>query len=544
MVGTEPRFGTHDRQPTASRIRRLVDTCALSLVVALCIFGDSELIERFARSSFELLGDWWTNSTEEVLAALHGQPDRASTAVVMITRNENDIEDIADRWPLPLAAYRRFAERAWCLGARAVFFDVGFPHTPGSADTSDPTAPATGEIPAFIRAVEDLQHHTRADCPEWSRHDRGNQTMPVLLAEQYDRPLRSMETPEGPHYVSTFVADDMLYRPFGPGEPEGPAQLPSAAMALARPECAYAKFRSADPGPRPPPCPDTIEIRDTSLTPVEQRTFPLVGPQDHACMYKEDTVVAAVAAVPRQLGSYVTALFSHLIQGRVGNWQACPPILTIPWHIAFDPRRDADVAAALDDRLVLVSASVSGVSDMAETELHQNIPGVYVHALAAEALANQWVGPARPAPWQQRIAILFAGTLLVLGTRSLVTAGRGPRARRPVSRRLREARWTIVQIGQARALLGTRSSAGLAHKRRLHPASLSRSPRTKWTLGPVIPALLLLFLVYWYLEWKVSLVARDSLYFVICNYEDIWWLDPAQVFHRAIEWQKERLQSD
>jgi hypothetical protein len=529
----------------------LQNTVILSAVLALCIFADSELVERFAKPAVELTADW--------MIALSERAHPPATTVVMIT--DEDSPEMADAWPLPISAYTRFVQRAWCLGAKKVFLDIGLPRDlpgpdglpPGPCALSeqtvaDPTTLPQGSREAFCSEVNKFRttvmnlggSHSQTECPP---HSTPQASMPVLLSEQYDKGLRGLSgLAPAPQYVSAFVGEDNLYVAAGPHDPNYDRSLPTAAFALAGCDTVGGKHKSDD-------CPDEFEVRDTSMTPAQQRTFSHPGPGDRGCLYRDEPWWS-------QIHLFIEAAFVHLAVGRRADWAKCPPVLTVHWNEVFNPYRQAEVGSAFNDRLVLVSASVSGVSDLAQADLHKDLPGVYLHALAAESLVPGSVSPARQAGPYSRILLFLLGSFLVLQVRywrPLLTARAqlrdAPAGTTPPI--VTQDTSVIVMSGNDVRTDDHRQNSIIAaehfHTERLAVPAAERTSReadTEWSIGPVLWILPVLMMIYWGFEWKLSLAGRDLLFFLICNTDEIWWLDPTRVFGGVINVFKDRLHNN
>jgi hypothetical protein len=496
--------------PSKPIVRKLQDIFILGFVLALCIFADSELAERFARPAIELGADWTITFLKQWGEGL-ANSKLSATTVVMIT--DEDAPDMADQWPLPPGAYRRFLQRAACLGASKVFLDIGLPREMRGADDPPPDSCISpldqDHMPvarqAFCKDVREFRgkiinlgnRDVPKDCP--TRLKPESEPMTVLLSEQYDKGLRDLDGPAGsPRYVSAFVGDDNLYVAVSAPDPDQHVGLPTAAFMLAPPKCKH--------------CPEAFEIRDTTTTPDFQKRFSPPQWDEPGCIYRGQPP-------RRQLRPIMAAAYNHIVHGPRRDWQKCPPVLTVSWQQVFDPRHDEDVATAFGGRRVLLSAAVSGVSDNAQTELHRDLPGVYLHALATESLAELGDESAQPAEW-------YAGLLRFL-------LGRGPA--RPAES---HARLLLFLAGSVLVLV----LRLLLKWARPSPSCKEKSRDNEWSVWPPMAVMIPLACVYWLLQWKFSLAARDLLFFVVCNSRHLWFIDPTQVFAKIIGVFRVRLQ--
>jgi hypothetical protein len=274
------------------------------------------------------------------------------------------------------------------------------------------------------------------------------------------------------------------------------------------------------------------------MTPSGQKVFSRPELDGGHCLYQDEPFLP-------QSFRFLEAAFLHLAGGRRSDWETCPPVLTVGWREVFNPYRDREIAAAFKGRTVLVSASVSGVSDLAQTDLHADLPGVYLHALAAESLSRFAVGPGQQSQWYYRILLFMVGSLAVFHIRDWYEQRRDRPAERSVST------LTISDTSRVTRTDDATHRQSVVRAEETITAELSPAlkpqgePRPKkWTIKPVWPVLAALAVVYFLCEWKLSLAGRDLLFFVVCNTDEIWWLDPTRVFHSVIDIFKERLQND
>ncbi len=518
-------LSTGDLEERLTRWR--FDIIGLSLVLGISAFVDSQLVERFARAGVDLVADWIIAAAESVPVISRVIPPRSATAVVMIT--EKDAPDVAEQWPLPLSAYTRFIQRASCLGAGGVFLDIGIPGKPRSDDSITDAALQTqhnNEIKAFRTALQ-----TRVECPSWSaREPTDPRDMPVLIPEQYDPTLRHIASPaEGLRYVSAFVEPDNIVYAVEAGATPQDEPRSTASCELAQIVIAYRYRNSIEKFV----CPSAIQIRDTSMTPSEQTEFsqPAFGASD--CLYRRGMFGAF-----RQPMAFGLAFPFHLLGPR-DDWETCPPVLTIPWEAMFDPGRAEQLKRVLKGRVLLVSAAIPGISDRSQTELHSDLPGVYLHALAVEALTSAF-GAAQPALWWERLILLVLASLAVSIARYgiyLPTIGESWFG-------IRQSRVTTLQapdgsreVSRTETSLEVREEVQSADRAGSGEQTVTETKRHR----PVAAAVVVLGVIYSLMGWKLRVLGLDLLFFWICHMDDIWWLDPARIFSKLIEGLRDRL---
>jgi hypothetical protein len=232
-----------------------------------------------------------------------------------------------------------------------------------------------------------------------------------------------------------------------------------------------------------PHCHEENEIRDTILTPSAQRHFS--RPYDAAsapCLYTDDI------ALPHAL--LVTAA-RHLIVGLRTDWQSCPPVTTVPWNRIDTPDGLDYVIESVVGRFVFLGAILPGVRDTAETTYHAELPGVYMHALATEAMLSPQGRSARAA-WWDRVSVLF---VLFFVTQTIF----------------------LWQAGNREA-----------HK---------KGPSFYLAFG----GFLALLAIYVLLGWRSATALRDGYFLLACTEFDLWYLEPAQLCARGAKRAREAL---
>lgn len=483
-AGKGPRLGA----------RTWFDMLILGLLLGVCIVIDSELAQRFGPPLFELVADIIITAREPASPAT---PQEPKTAVVMITDGGPGGEAMADRWPLPISDYKDFVQRAWCLGAKAVFLDVGFPRA------------LKGEIEDFVHAVGSP---SGTNCIPTVESGSAGPGMPVYLANQYDRALRAMTEPDTkgsdrpnparPIAVSAFVRDENVYVAVDTENTE------TAACRIARDLGATTATS---------PCPASFEVRDTIWTPMAQDPFSEV-PDDSPCLYRGEPLIPPKQPrnAARRWLETANVLFRYLAFGPRTDWVSCPPVLTLPWSAVLDHSDAAAVRGALKDRVVLVSAAIAGVSDWTQTSKHRDLPGVYVHALALEMLLPKAIGPPRRAESYARAIILAIGSVVVLLAHEVAAK--------------------ILPV-----LNKIAPRVGLSNVRTRIPAGKVKQGSLAVSVAASLVVAILLAFIYAALEWKLTIFLADIFFFCSCNIKEIWCLDPVQLLARTIAHMKNRL---
>ncbi|MCS3809286.1 CHASE2 domain-containing protein [Xanthomonas sp. 4461] len=118
--------------------------------------------------------------------------------------------------------------------------------------------------------------------------------------------------------------------------------------------------------------------------------------------------------------------------------QRCAYALTVFEEQLDDPA----VAAMLKDRVVLVGTRLSGLSDQVMSPVHQQIPGVYLHAMALDNLMTWGSRRIYRDGWRDRVVELLSMLLLAFGAGAALML-----TRRPSLRRVRSVAVAVVCAG-------------------------------------------------------------------------------------------------
>ncbi len=316
------------------------------------------------------------SAVDLAVSSLWPVKDRA--AIVLFDGKDQDIDA---GWPLGYARWENVAVKAWCAGARVLVFDIGFSH-PGTPkpDGDDTRAHFAATLMALSglpdedsaklkRADLFRDHCVPADPSQANLFGRRTPSpMPVVIgpaAGGYDLPA-----------LQELVGDaswdrDGTYRAIGD---TGAVTL---GLQAARDWCE--RGGDATGCKAIDQVPARTLVRDTVTTPAEQVNFsvPEVGPTPWtppACYYRGGT-------------KSLWLLASAALRGPLLDWSTCPPV-PLMTHAQFDDPR-SPLASTLSGRIVFVgSANLSGLNDTADTALHRALPGVVIHALAADGFLD------------------------------------------------------------------------------------------------------------------------------------------------------------
>lgn len=118
--------------------------------------------------------------------------------------------------------------------------------------------------------------------------------------------------------------------------------------------------------------------------------------------------------------------------------QRCAYTLTVFEEQLDDPA----VAAVLKDRVVLIGTRLSGLSDQVMSPVHQQIPGVYLHAMALDNLMRWGSQRIYRDSWRDRIVELLSMLLLAFGAGAALML-----TRRASLRRWRGLAVAVVCVG-------------------------------------------------------------------------------------------------
>lgn len=459
--GEEDGFGRQLR-----KLSVITGFCALLVV---CILAESEVIQRFSNAFFNGL----IEGGEAIFSVTHPADHRS----IVVQISEQDGGDMLAIWPLRFEVYQRFLYRAWCSGAASVFIDISFNDHPG-----DPSADE--DLGRLRKVVDLLRLASNGDTHSIEALDQRcttPRTGPARVMSLFFAP------PSGPRaqeafagsLAGTFVESSgtrHVYRRF-----DDARNLPTAAFALARDACDRGivvgrpcrRLDRLTPRYR-------IEINDSILTPADQPLFTRPGySNEPACVYSGlpaqngidmETTIGALDALIDRLSTF-------LASGPTVSWWACPPVLTVPFSF-LSRWNDEELAAVLRGKIVILGSSVPANQDVVATRYFSELPGVFLHAFAVDALLSNWAPPVPPSD-RLRVLALFSASLFVV----------------------------------------------ICH-RKINAAHLSNSRSAKLRAAAVIMAAVLLTLLYYFIfSWRISLLVSDSLCFLLCNNFDWRWFD-------------------
>ena len=126
-----------------------------------------------------------------------------------------------------------------------------------------------------------------------------------------------------------------------------------------------------------------LVVRWGAFPPAQQRQFYAAG----VCQpYADDDGVPGWRALRTSVTQLLLGIFEDLRDSpRTGLSLPCPAVTVLPASVVRlgDP---AEVRALLRDRIVLVGARVTGISDWHQSPVHGQVPGVILHAAAVDNL--------------------------------------------------------------------------------------------------------------------------------------------------------------
>lgn len=407
-LGDALRFSDEKRQP----LRHPFLTFLWAFVILVLVsFGMLNLGDRLDARGMVLTR--FMGAGQAAVTAQIGYPDRARDQVAVVLYDAQFLEATGSPWPI---SYQDHAD--WLLrlagrpGARpkAIFLDITF-----GQERVDPTLPALKEalctlrdtlhIPVFLAALP------AADGKLAVRAGLGS-CFTMVGADYTPDPLDG--------YAWTYPLTRHLE---ASGWTSGPAETPaqphyrSAAMALAQ---------------------------DAGRIALGEESVPM------ALVWGADAMPGAALArndqgcVPRR------SLARNLTPGLFFQFND-PPAVLCPYHRTWSMQQVADlpeaqVAATLAGRYVMVGADIPGHNDVARSPVHGLVPGVHYHAMALDNLLSYGARYKLNHEWNSEgLAILaWPGLLTVLGVLAVRWLWSG------VVARLKEgASWQAVARRQA-----------------------------------------------------------------------------------------------
>lgn len=293
---------------------------------------------------------------QAAVTAQIGYPDRARDQVAVVLYDEQFLRAYESAWPI---SYQDHAD--WLLrlagqpGLRpkAIFVDITF-----GQGRDDPTLPVLKEalctlrdslhIPVFLAALPEAatgQLGLRAGLGSCFTAVGADYTPDTLDGYAWTYPLTS-------HLASTGWTS-------GPPSSRAQPAYRSAAMAMAQ---------------------------DAGRIPLGEESVPM------ALVWGADAVLGTPLA-ERDRGCVPgRSLWRNLTPGLFLQFQGAPPPLC-PYHRTLSMEQvgalpEAELAAALAGRYVLVGANIPGHNDFARSPVHGLVPGVHYHAMALDNLLS------------------------------------------------------------------------------------------------------------------------------------------------------------
>ncbi|MEW7847820.1 CHASE2 domain-containing protein [Massilia aurea] len=373
------RLTDKDRQP----LRHPAPTFVWAFVILVLIsFGMLYLGDKLNASGMVLTR--FMAAGQAAVTAQIGYPDRARDQVAVVLYDEQFLRAYDSAWPI---SYQDHAD--WLLrlagepGSRpkAIFLDITF-----GQERDDAT------LPALNSALCTLRH---------SLH------IPVFLAALPDAATGQLGLRAGLGSCFTLVGAD--YTPD-----------PLDGYAWTYPLTTHLGAAGWTAGP--PSAPAQYAYRSAAMTMAQDAGHIALGEESvpMALVWGADAAPGAPLA-ERDRGCVPgRSLVRNLTPGLFLQFEDAPPPLC-PYHRTLSMEQvgalpEAELAAALAGRFVLVGANIPGHNDFARSPVHGLVPGVHYHAMALDNLLSYGERYKLNHEWNAEgiAALVWSGLLTVL----------------------------------------------------------------------------------------------------------------------------------
>ena len=347
--------------------------------------------------------------------------DRITSVVI----TDDAAERIAGTYPLPFADHARIVRRILCLDPAAVFIDLNFRHIRGDenglAQFVDALSHRSGPEGCDRLPVDRLSDPTTAPVL-LAVVKNTNSSCPSLLDGDHEgcsfmSPLRALLTVTTPIDVTGMIENDR-YRLVWTSASGGEVLSPAASLVATL--CNQQRVTA-------PACGlDTKDIAKPMLVRWGYYLSPLTasrfGNLDPCETTSGDGL--AVSQKWKSLGAILLRDLTWAFSGSASREQPTQPCLytdavEADHFLRPDVNSDPVLRALVKDRIIVYGADITALPDQVVSPVHGKVPGLFIHAMAADNLltlgTQYWRDPPKIFFWDLStvIELIFMAVLIV-----------------------------------------------------------------------------------------------------------------------------------